>query len=198
MDIKCYEYEPYYKINIGIKTSSPYMASKIWPSAEYLANYMHKTPNIVKEKLVLELGCGCGLPGLLASKLGATKVVLADSMIENAEESILLNPGIPSNHIIAMKLKWGIMSSQLLEQPKQDVILCSDIFYEQRHYNDIFSTIITCAHEHTLVYIVYHVRSSNRCLDMYITQWGLSCRLLEVHESADGVRYEILELRMKK
>ena len=50
-------------------------AHRIWPSARLLANAMHGTLSVAGSS-VLELGAGCGLPGLSAWKAGASKVFL--------------------------------------------------------------------------------------------------------------------------
>ena len=45
---------------------------KIWECSEDLVQYLHECKYSFGGKLVLELGCGAGLPGLFALKHGAT------------------------------------------------------------------------------------------------------------------------------
>ena len=46
---------------------------KIWECSVDLVQYLHETRiNTLQDKKVLELGCGAGLPGLLAHKYGAS------------------------------------------------------------------------------------------------------------------------------
>ena len=44
---------------------------KIWECSEDLARYLHDSDLQLRDKSVLELGCGAGLPGLLALTKGA-------------------------------------------------------------------------------------------------------------------------------
>jgi predicted nicotinamide N-methyase len=50
----------------------------VWPAALELCNYLAAHPSLVSSAAVLELGAGVGLPGLLAARLGAFRVVLTD------------------------------------------------------------------------------------------------------------------------
>src|SRR4051812_46485300 len=56
----------------------------LWPSAEALAWYLADHPELVKDKSVLELGCGLGLPSLVAAHLGGA--VLATDYHPDVEE----------------------------------------------------------------------------------------------------------------
>lgn len=49
----------------------PYFAD-LWPSAMALAAHLAEVYPVMKGKRLLELGCGSGLPSLLAARLGAT------------------------------------------------------------------------------------------------------------------------------
>ncbi|KAL3793532.1 hypothetical protein HJC23_007272 [Cyclotella cryptica] len=65
----------------------------VWDGAVLIARYLEKRPEIVMNKKVLELGAGCGLVGIAASKLGAKEVVMTDLqyalplMRENVEQN---------------------------------------------------------------------------------------------------------------
>lgn len=48
----------------------------IWPSAMVLARFVARNhARLVREKVVMEIGCGTGLPGILAAVCGAPKAV---------------------------------------------------------------------------------------------------------------------------
>jgi len=55
----------------------PYFAD-VWPSAIALAQYLTEHPGLVQDKIVIELGCGLGLPAIVAAKLGAARVTATD------------------------------------------------------------------------------------------------------------------------
>ena len=59
----------------------PYWA-ELWPSALALSHYMVAMSLDWKEKSVLEIGCGLGLPSVVAGELGAREVVLSDYLVE--------------------------------------------------------------------------------------------------------------------
>jgi len=50
---------------------------RVWSCALLLANELAKTPEVVRGRTTVELGCGCGLAGVVAALLGAS-VVLTD------------------------------------------------------------------------------------------------------------------------
>jgi len=54
---------------------------RLWPSAKVLTAYMTKNPQVVRNKLILELGSGSGLCGIMAWQLQAKRVVLTDGNI---------------------------------------------------------------------------------------------------------------------
>lgn len=73
----------------------------LWPSAVVLSRYIVTNPQEVLNKNVLELGCGCGLSGLVAGRIKASKdgdkvttVHLTDfnaTVVKNCERNITLN-----------------------------------------------------------------------------------------------------------
>ncbi|KAL7550423.1 hypothetical protein ACHAWF_013663 [Thalassiosira exigua] len=50
----------------------------VWDGSLLLARYLEKKPDIVRNKMVLELGSGCGLVGIASGILGARRVVMTD------------------------------------------------------------------------------------------------------------------------
>lgn len=59
----------------------------------YLAGYLHKNKKLYKNKNVLDLGCGCGLLGLICSLNGAKRLYMSDvnpTAIKNSKMNCLL------------------------------------------------------------------------------------------------------------
>ncbi len=50
----------------------------IWPAAITLCRYITDNPDMVRDKRVIELGAGVGLPGLFAAKVGAAQSIISD------------------------------------------------------------------------------------------------------------------------
>ncbi len=109
----------------------PYWAD-IWTSAYELARYCLAEAHL-RDKRVLEIGCGVGLAGLAAAKVGA-RVTFSDyepSALRFAEYNTLANltPHERSG-ISFMQLDWR--SIPALEP--FDVILAADVVYERRNF----------------------------------------------------------------
>ncbi|KAL3701247.1 hypothetical protein R1sor_019269 [Riccia sorocarpa] len=84
---RTFTFSPSLRVNIHeIDFEDGGVGWKVWGGALLLSLRLVENPSLVKHKRVLELGSGCGLCGLLVSKLGATEVVLTDYL-----PSLLLN-----------------------------------------------------------------------------------------------------------
>lgn len=106
----------------------PYWA-EVWPSAIGLSEYLVQHPHLVAGKRVLEIGCGLGLPGIVAGMLGA-QVVLSDYLEEPlalARYNWKLNIGTEAK---AMQLDWR----EAAKVPEVDLLLASDVAYESRTF----------------------------------------------------------------
>jgi len=129
--------------------------AKIWECSIDLMKYMQDTV-MIKDKVVMELGCGIGMPGLLAHKMGAKSVHFQDYNTEvlidhTVPSTILLMPetsdldsltGIRFNEVShANNLDkvfkfysgdWSFLISSL--NIKYDVILTSETIYDEENY----------------------------------------------------------------
>jgi predicted nicotinamide N-methyase len=106
----------------------PYWAD-LWPSAVALADVVARRPPAGKR--VLELGCGIGLPGIVAARGGAADVLLADwspDAIAFAADNAARN-GVRVRTLVA---SWD--SAYLLTADGGwDLVLASDVLYEERN-----------------------------------------------------------------
>jgi len=108
----------------------PYYAM-LWPSAEALVEYIVESPVAMRNKRVLELGCGLGYPSIVCSKLGA-KVVATDF---HPDCLPLLRRNVSLNALQEFEtycLDWGQM-----ERAEFDIVLGSDLLYEERNIESL-------------------------------------------------------------
>lgn len=139
---------------------SEYPSKRIytWEAALLLAAYLfHHSDSIVKDKRVIEIGCGTGLCGLMAAQLGAKEVIMTDRnqplSIEIVHSSII-NNNLQRNCVVR-PLEWpffyAVNTQQTPLSPSSinhvysddgdgesiaasmicDVILAADVFYSQ-------------------------------------------------------------------
>lgn len=114
----------------------PYFAD-IWPSAIALAQYLSCHPAVVRNKHVIELGCGLGLPAIVAAKQGATSVTATDfhpACIPYCQANAIKND---VRHIQCHTLDWRNPQTQ----QTFDCIIGSDLLYEQHQIH----ALIGCA-----------------------------------------------------
>lgn len=102
----------------------------LWPASEALSQYLAAHPEIIKNKTVLELGCGLGLPSLVASHLGGK--VLATDYHPDVEEYFKRNCRHSSVDCEYKRLNWR---EEALA--KFDVVIGSDVLYESKHPREV-------------------------------------------------------------
>jgi predicted nicotinamide N-methyase len=109
----------------------PYWAS-LWPSAMGMAQYLVLSGLARPGMRVTEIGCGLGLPGIVAGMLGA-EVLLTDYLpepLELAAANWSLNCPTPPRTAL---LDWRNPESQYAA----DLLLASDVAYEARSFEPL-------------------------------------------------------------
>ena len=173
----------------------------VWPSAFVLGAYLLVNPAIVQNKRIIEVGCGTGLPGLLAGHLRAREVFLTDSPESAALKSLLplaLNSNNLHHNCIPKSLSWGTFREEdivsgaaggtgnhasglgWLSQPF-DLILGADVFYNPVDFEPLLSTIsyiLRHSPPTTRFITAYHQRSSTRSIQHLLDKWKLKCNLI--------------------
>ncbi|GMF44735.1 unnamed protein product [Phytophthora fragariaefolia] len=116
----------------------------VWPSALLLSRLIaREAETICRDKVVLELGCGTGLPSILAGLCGAKKVYLTDradaaDVQLNAEANIKLNR--LDGRAEFMPLSWGNIhvSEDIVSIFKTvEIVLAADCFYRSEGRNPL-------------------------------------------------------------
>ncbi|MBA2405559.1 MAG: methyltransferase domain-containing protein [Bdellovibrionales bacterium] len=109
----------------------------LWPAAEGLAIYFEEHPELIKNKTVLELGCGLGYPSLVATHHGAN--VLATDFHPDVEEYFLRNCRHSSLNCEYMRLNWREDQQDI---GLFDVVMGSDVLYESKHASEVAKGLI--------------------------------------------------------
>ena len=109
----------------------PYWAW-IWPSALALAKHVRASEGDLKDKQVLEIGCGLGVPGIAA--LAHTDQVTFSDYSEDALEFAAMNAKLNGARSPRTALvDWREPPEGL----RADVILASDVAYETRFFDPL-------------------------------------------------------------
>ncbi len=109
----------------------------LWPAAEALSIYLNQNPKLIKNKTILELGCGLGYPSLVATHLGAN--VLATDFHPDVEEYFQRNCRHSNMTCNYQRLNWR-------EDKKDiglfDIVMGSDVLYESKHASEVVKGLI--------------------------------------------------------
>ena len=114
----------------------PYFAD-IWPSARALAHYLVMQEDQIRDQHIIELGCGLGLPAIVAAKLEAASVTASDfhpAAIPYCKKNAIKN-GVA--HIRCHQLDWRNPDINM----KFDCIIGSDLLYEEPQIHSLLHCI---------------------------------------------------------
>ncbi len=129
IDLLCAEMSPEDQRDPFAEDLCPYFGI-LWPAAIGLAEYLAANVNFIRNKSVLELGCGLGLPSLVAAHLSGK--VLATDYHPDVENYFQRNCRHSSVECSYQRLNWREESLG-----RFDVVLGSDVLYESRHASEV-------------------------------------------------------------
>jgi predicted nicotinamide N-methyase len=109
----------------GAGRPAPYWATP-WPSGAVLAGALADAPPASGTR-VLELGCGLGLPSIVAARAGAAVLATDGSpdAVAFAAHSLALN-GLDGE---AAQVDWSTQGEALAERGPWDLVLAADVLY---------------------------------------------------------------------
>lgn len=114
----------------------PYWAH-LWPSAEALAIFLATSPLIQPGTAVLEIGCGLGIPGIVAGLRGA-RVTLTDYDPEAlAFAAANWQQNLPNVPVDCQVLDWREPNPALAA----DLVLAADVAYERRSFQPLMAAL---------------------------------------------------------
>lgn len=122
-------------IKIDPNTPFPFWA-KLWPSSIALVNVLENNPNWIRDKHVLELGAGIGLPSLMLA--GLVKFIQVSDYADEAVELLQKNIAhLNLMNVQALQLDWNHLPISL--QP--DVLILSDVNYDRSQFDTLIQII---------------------------------------------------------
>jgi len=122
-------------------TPFPYWA-KVWPSAIALHNVLQKHPSLIRDKTVLELGAGIGLPSLLMADI--TKSITISDYDSEAVELLRKNiTHLQLQNVQALQMDWN----DLTENIDPEVIILSDVNYDPAQFETLTKLIEKFIHQ---------------------------------------------------
>jgi predicted nicotinamide N-methyase len=122
-------------------TPFPYWA-KVWPSATALHNVLQKHPSLIRDKTVLELGAGVGLPALMIADI-TNSIQISDYNLDAVE---LLQKNITHlqlQNAQAIQLDWN----NVPENMKAEVMILSDVNYDPTQFETLTKLIEKFIHK---------------------------------------------------
>lgn len=117
----------------------------LWPSAQALSHFLANHPELVRNKKVIELGCGLALPSLVAKHLGAD--ILATDFHPEVESYVKRNARHSELVLPYQRLNWR-EDNNLGEF---DLVLGSDILYESKHPKEVARGLLRYTKKGSLV-----------------------------------------------
>ena len=138
---------------------------KVWECTLDLLDYLSKNTELIKDKNIIDLGCGHGLLGIFSLQLNANYVVFQDFNIEVLKYATFLNikenfgnyKEIFSNKLGFISGDWGKVSENLKENKSElegitgngskfkncdfELILMSEVLYNADNYEKIIDLI---------------------------------------------------------
>jgi len=119
----------------------PYWA-KVWPSAIALVKVLQKHPSLIRDKTVLELGAGIGLPSLLMAN--EAKTIQVSDYDSEAVELFRKNIAhLQLHNVQALQMDWN----DLPENINPEVIILSDVNYDPTQFESLTKLIQKFIHQ---------------------------------------------------
>ncbi|GAA5938087.1 hypothetical protein JCM10213_000828 [Rhodosporidiobolus nylandii] len=122
-------------------------ASVVWNASILLADKIASEEIVVEGKRVLEVGCGLGLPGIVAARKGASKVVLSDfddekMLLDTAHAVEEALPSSVQQRIEVAGHTWGTSIEPLRRASSSyDLILVADCVWETTLHAPLIRTL---------------------------------------------------------
>eukprot|EP00929_Paragymnodinium_shiwhaense_P003380 TRINITY_DN103860_c0_g1_i1.p1 TRINITY_DN103860_c0_g1~~TRINITY_DN103860_c0_g1_i1.p1 ORF type:complete len:358 (+),score=76.04 TRINITY_DN103860_c0_g1_i1:69-1142(+) len=121
----------------------------VFPASGFFAQFLVNCPSFVKNQVVVEVGCGCGVSGIAAAKAGAKEVLLMDkdpTVLEIARHNVEAN-GV-ADKVRLLEMDWAERDTWPNPLPACDVIIGSDVLFNPHVHKDLANVLEAMLPEH--------------------------------------------------
>ncbi|KAI1341219.1 hypothetical protein F5Y15DRAFT_27817 [Xylariaceae sp. FL0016] len=156
--VESYTLESGETISLHLVGYSPLEAHHLWNGSRIISKYFEANFPEVKDKTVLEIGAGAGLPSLVAAILGARRVVVTDfpdpDIVDTMKKNILdcrlisaSDAELKDLPIVADGFVWGADPTHLLAHLKPvsggkfDILILADLLFRHSEHGKLVKTI---------------------------------------------------------
>jgi predicted nicotinamide N-methyase len=120
--------------------------TKLWPAALAMSDFIYAHPELVKDKKVLELAAGLGLPSFVAARF-AKEVYCSDYLKEAVTAMRKTVQHLQLNNVTCELLDWNYLPSAL----STEVLLLSDINYDPEQFDQLYLVLQRFIQQGTLI-----------------------------------------------
>ncbi|KAF2746252.1 hypothetical protein M011DRAFT_478246 [Sporormia fimetaria CBS 119925] len=138
-------------LKIRLVGHNPLWGHYLWNAGRTIAHYVEQhASDMVRGKMVLELGAGGGLPSLVCALSGAARVVVTDypdaDLIENLRYNIDNCKLLPqSSKIVAEGYLWGADTESLTKHISPatgfDVLILADLLFNHSEHGKLIKSL---------------------------------------------------------
>ena len=122
-------------------------------------------------KRVIELGAGCGLPGMLLASLGASvEITDIEETVELIEENIEENGGDVERNATARVLDWNDVDA-LEHSGEYDIILAADTVYSEAAVPLFIRVLEKLSTSSTAIYFAHPKPRKEAASDLFWAEW---------------------------
>lgn len=170
----------------------------IWPCSQVLGEFICAYRELFSGKIVLELGSGTGICGIIAAKVGCSRVYLTDKF--DSQQSIdLCAENLQLNNVQAdlLAFDWGRIDESIL--PKVDCLIGSDCFYDEADFENLLCTIsLLLANatdpKKTTFYLAHQLRSTKHSIECLLKKWKLTCKRIPFQSQSSQSDRQVIEI----
>lgn len=155
---------------LGISSATWSLFGVVWPSSEVLAHLMHDYE--IKDKKILEVGCGIGLSSLILNHLQAD--ITATDYHPEVQKYLLENTQLNNDDEIPF-IRTGWADENENDLGKFDLIIGSDLLYESNHAELLSNFINLHANVKCEVLIVDPGRGNHSKFTKRMAEYNFDC-----------------------